>query len=84
MRVPLLMANAKRPNGTMLSTAIRQDGAFRFPLTEGEYRISFDKLPPGLSIQSISYGSIDLLKDSLRLDGVTAVANIHITLEKKP
>ena len=80
---PALMLQAQR-KGFVGGTAIRNDGTFRFPLLEGEYRIAVGKLPAGLSVKSISYGSIDLLRDPLKLDGSSAVQELRITLEKTP
>jgi hypothetical protein len=78
------MIEAKPANGAILATAIRTDGTFRFPLSEGEYRITAARLPAGTSLKSISYGSIDLMKDPLKLDGTADIMELTIILEKKP
>jgi hypothetical protein len=79
-----LTIEAKPPQGISLATLVRADGTFRFPLAEGEYRISFGKLPTGLSVKSITYGAVDLLIEPLKLDGEFAVREFRITLETKP
>jgi hypothetical protein len=78
---PALMIQATSVKGASLATVIRSDGGFRFPLTEGEYRISLGKLPAGMTVTSISYGSMDLLKASLKLDGSEALQEIRVTVE---
>src|SRR5688572_23505985 len=77
-----LMIEAKRASGTTLATTVTSNG-FTLPLVESEYQISFGKLPAGLSVKSISYGSTDLLRDPLKLDGSSKPTEIRVTLEKK-
>jgi 5-hydroxyisourate hydrolase-like protein (transthyretin family) len=78
-----LMIEATRSNGTSVATAAGRDGAFRLPLGEGEYRISFGKLPTGLAVKSISYGPSDLLTNPLNLNGTLAPTEIQLTLQKQ-
>jgi hypothetical protein len=78
------MIEARPSQGATLATAVRADGAFRFPLSEGEYRISIGKLPAGMAVQSISYGTIDLMKNPLKLDGTTDLSELRITIETRP
>jgi hypothetical protein len=80
---PALMIGIKRANGTTLSTAVRPEGSFRLPLAEGEYRLVFDNLPSGFTVQSMIYGSHDLAKESLKFDGTTPLADIQVTLQMK-
>jgi hypothetical protein len=80
---PALMIQATPSAGAPLATAVRSDGSFRFPLVEGEYRISFGKLPAGLSLKSIAYGSTDLLTAPLKLDGAEPVREIFVTMESQ-
>lgn len=51
---------------------------------QGEYRISFGKLPSGIVVKSISYGALDLLAEPLRLTGELDLREFRITLEAKP
>jgi hypothetical protein len=83
MLSPALMIQAVPVNGTTLSTAVRSDGAFRLPLVEGEYQVSFGTLPEGISVKSIMYGSTDLLSSPLKLDGSRDVQEIRVTMERK-
>ncbi len=78
-----LMIEAKPQKGASMATAIRPDGTFRFPLPEGQYRITLGKLPAGTSVKSISYGSIDLLKEPLILDGSAEPGELQVVLEMK-
>src|SRR5688572_18211601 len=78
---PALMIRAVRDKGATLATAIRPDGGFRFPLIEGDHQISLGNLPPGLSVKSITYGATDLLNAPLKLDGITELVPIHVTIE---
>ena len=78
---PALMIQAKSAKGASLATAIRSDGGIRFPITEGEYRISLGKLPAGMSVKSIAYGATDLLTMPLKLDGSEAPGEIRVTME---
>jgi Carboxypeptidase regulatory-like domain len=77
-----LMIHAVPAKGTILATVIRPDGGFRFPLVEGEYRISMGKLPEGISVKSIEYGSADLLNAPLKLDGSGELREIRVTMER--
>jgi hypothetical protein len=77
-----LMIQAVPVKGTTLATAIRSDGVFRFPLVEGEYRISMAKLPEGISVKSILYGSTDLSSTPLKLDGSGELKEIRVTMEQ--
>ena len=78
-----LMIQAVPVKGTTLATAIRADGGFRFPIVEGEYRISMGKLPEGISLKSIQYGTTDLLTTPLKLDGTGELKEIRVTMEQK-
>lgn len=79
-----MTVEARPLKGISIAALIRADGAFRFPLTEGEYRISFGKLPSGIVVKSISYGAIDLLAEPLKLTGELDLREFRITLEAKP
>jgi len=80
---PALTVEARLSNGQVLATVIRSDGTFRFPLPEGEYRIALGKLPVGTAVKSLTYGSVDLLKDPLILDGSGDLNEIRVVLEMK-
>jgi len=61
------------------------DGSFRLWLPRGEYSVISTVTPfNGIvteSVKGISFGSVDLLKESLKSDGVTPIAPIRITVE---
>lgn len=79
-----LMIEATRADGTVFASAANTQGAFKLPLNEGDYRIAPGKIPSDFRLKSISYGSSNLLTEAVRLDGTTALAEIRLTLEKKP
>ncbi|HET9131909.1 MAG TPA: hypothetical protein VFO86_13225, partial [Terriglobia bacterium] len=78
-----MMIEAAPEKGVPLATAIHSDGTFKFSLSEGRYRITLGKLPAGVSLKSLSYGSVNLLKDSLILDGSSEIGDLRIVLEMK-
>jgi hypothetical protein len=75
-----MMVEARLANGPTLSTPVGQDGTFRLPVREGEYRISVRNIPAGLSAKSVRSGSTDLVEQSLRLDGTSVVDDITVVL----
>ena len=77
-----LMIEARRADGTTIATAVRPDGTFRLPLTEGVFRISTGRLPMGISLQSLAFGPIDLLMESMRLNGSEPLQDIRLTLSR--
>ena len=66
------------------STTAANDGTFRTQVNVGEYRMDFDRLSPQYTIQSITAGSVDLLKNPLEVRPNSAVPEIQIRLEFKP
>jgi len=52
------------------------DGTFRVVLREGEYQLAWSNLPAGYQLKSITSGSRDLLKDSLKITGETSLPPI--------
>ena len=58
--------SAGTPTGTVAVAATNQgNGAFKVTLPEGERRVTVSA--PGYVVRSITYGSTDLLKDSLKI-----------------
>jgi hypothetical protein len=43
------------------------DGTFRVTLLEGEQRVGPPGLPPGYTLKALTYGSVDLLKNTLKV-----------------
>jgi hypothetical protein len=80
---PALMIEVKRARGSTLTTPVHPDGTFKLPLAEGEYRLAVRMGSSGLALKSLAYGSTDLLSEPLRLDGMSEVSEIWLTLEKK-
>jgi len=68
-------------NGAVLYGArkieVRPPGAFNAMVTEGEYRITLDGLPPGYVLKSMTSGSVDLMQSSLK---VTASSSSEIVV----
>jgi hypothetical protein len=81
---PALMIQATPVKGATRATAVRPDGEFRFPLIEGEYRMSLGKLPAGFVLKSMVYGTADLLNAPLNLDGSAGPGQIRVTIERTP
>jgi TonB family protein len=67
------------PNTT--ATASQIDGKFTLLVPEGERRITLDM--PGYTVQSFTYGSVDLLKEPLRVS-FSDVEEFRITLTPGP
>jgi hypothetical protein len=73
---PTLAAEAKGIDGRLISATKppAYDGTnsgqfFLFRLRNGEYTISLRSIPAGYRLKSLSYGTVDLLKQPLKLDG---------------
>src|SRR5262249_21395652 len=62
------------------STVTLADGTLRAVLREGEYQLAWSSLPSGYLVKSITSGSLDLLKNSLRITRGTPVPPIVLTL----
>jgi hypothetical protein len=78
-----LMIEAIRTDGVTFASATNREGKFKLPLNEGAYRIAAGRLPPGLSVKSISYGSTDISTNPINLDGTSAPAEIRLLLRKR-
>jgi hypothetical protein len=63
------------------TVGIGSDGRFRLQLARGEYRIRLTNVSSRYAVESMSYGSVDLLTAPLKIDG-SAPANIRITLKE--
>jgi hypothetical protein len=77
---PLLFAFAQQGNGGG-ALGIGPDGRFQFQLARGEYKVGLTNVSARYAVESISYGSVDLLNAPLKIDGSTP-ANIRITLQE--
>jgi len=82
-------------NGSTVYTQIGRGGltvysngsagsGFTATLYEKEYRVSVENLPSGLSLRALTYGTVDLLKEPLKLDGSSRPQQIRVTLVKEP
>jgi TonB family protein len=64
--------------GTATSTAVIQsDGTFSVVMPEGERRIT--AIVPGYTVQSVTYGSADLLRDPIRISSADS-SELRLTL----
>jgi hypothetical protein len=70
--------------GEALSARPRADGAFLWPALTGEYQVAATLLPFGYSIKSISYGSVDLSNNVLKIDAKAPLAELRVTLTASP
>ena len=74
---PTLTAEARSADGRVISAAVptayngtNSGQFFVFRLRSGEYTISIRNIPSGYQLKSLSYGTVDLLKQPLKLDGL--------------
>ena len=63
------------------AVGIGPDGRFQLQLARGEYKVRLTNVSARYAVESISYGSVDLLNAPLKIDGSTP-ANIRITLQE--
>jgi hypothetical protein len=62
---------------------VRPQGSFSTMVTEGEYRITIDGLPPGYVLKSMTSGPVDLMQSSLKVTASTPSA-IVVTISGQP
>lgn len=70
---PLVALEAKDASGTPASPIATRGGTagkpFQIELLPGSYKISVNSLPAGYQLKSLIYGTTDLLKEPLKVDG---------------
>jgi TonB family protein len=66
--------------GTPPPAAVTPDGTFRTVLREGEYQLAWSGLPSGYQLKSATAGSLDLLKNPLKITVGTPTPPIVLTL----
>jgi hypothetical protein len=59
---------------------ILSDGTFSVNVVQGEQRISIVNLPPGFSVRSMTYGSVDVMANPLRV--AVPFSEIVVTLQR--
>ena len=69
------------PNGGSAATSMAPDRTFRIVLPEGHYTLLVRNLPGTYTVRSIASGSLDLLKEPLRIDAQDPPAHIDVVLE---
>ena len=62
---------------------IRAEGSFSLTLPIGENRLLFNRFNTNYVLKSATSGSVDLLRDPLRIDAGITPAPIQITIQKK-
>jgi hypothetical protein len=69
---PPMPGSIVAPISTIMTVglAVQRDGFFRIALPEGQRRISLmpASIPAGYSVKALTYGSIDLLTDAIKVD----------------
>jgi TonB family protein len=81
--VAAILLGATSANGAELTTSTQRDGTFALRFTEGRWLVYLPGLADrGYSVESISYGPTNLLKETLELAG-TATGEIRVTLRKR-
>jgi hypothetical protein len=77
-----LLFNARGSVGGAVGV-VWADGTFAIPVVSGrDYRISFSRVPAGYQVKSMSYGNVDLLKESIRIDRPVS-QEIQVTLRRE-
>jgi hypothetical protein len=67
---PELVLEARNVKGTARpSTALSVNNLAMFTLKDGEYNVSLQGVPAGFQLRSITYGTTDLQKTPLKIDG---------------
>jgi hypothetical protein len=69
------------PNGGSAATSMAPDRTFRILLPEDHYTLLVRNLPATYTVRSIASGSLDLLKEPLRIDALDPPAQIDVILE---
>ena len=64
--------------------SIRRDGTFPLRLGQGDNEVKIERIPIGYTVKSVTYGSLDLLKNTLRLQQATPADTIVLTLAPPP
>jgi hypothetical protein len=76
---------AREPEGRLYAARPAPDGSFRAILPEGEYRLRFPEFPTDLyQIESVSFGSVDVLKDPLRILGTRSEEMLVTLIATRP
>jgi hypothetical protein len=65
---------------TIQVATIQRDGRFQLTLPQGDYTVTVGSLPSGYSLRSLRHGSVDLLKNPLKLSGVIQELQIAVGL----
>jgi hypothetical protein len=66
---PQIMLEAKPATGRAITADGVGNGVIMFTLRDGEYNVSVRDLPSGYQVKSIVYGTSDLQKEPLKIDG---------------
>jgi hypothetical protein len=66
---PQITVEAKPPTGRATTANGVGNGVIMFTLKDGEYNVSVRDVPSGYQVKSIVYGTTDLQKEPLKIDG---------------
>jgi hypothetical protein len=66
---PVVVFEAKRPDGQAVAPGSLGNGMTQLTLAEGANRVSVRSIPEGYQLKSLLYGTTDLSKDPLVMDG---------------
>ena len=80
---PSAQISFQRGNG-ISGTSLRPDGTFNLPLEIGDVTMRIDRMPAQFTIQSITSGSLDLLKNPLKVDFNSPPTEIQARVLYKP
>jgi len=71
------------PGAAPEKVLVAQDGSFTTVLSGGDYTLKWNNLPSGYSVKSASAGTVNLLRDKLKIDG-SSVPPLEMVLEYNP
>jgi len=69
-----------RANTSYFPRRVEPNGSFRTTLTEGDRFVFLDGLPEGHIVESIRYGSADLMNEALRLNPARPISTMEFVL----
>jgi len=84
-RIQLQLSSFKG-TGQSVGMSTQQDGSLRALVPEGEYRVSWQSLPVGYEIKSVTSGNVDLLTHSLKVsvDAPPESVRVVLSVDGKP
>jgi hypothetical protein len=90
-RIPVMSPRGRtqvsaRPTSTAIpaSGSMQPDGSMPLMVSTGEYRFSVDNLPDEYEVKSMSAGPVDILRQSLQVNGPPPPIHVTVGLKSAP